>query len=194
MEIISKEKLHEGFLKLNKYNIKHNGQEFEREFIDVGKTVCALVHNTKTDKFVFVRQFRPGVADVKLIELPGGWVEDDNPMQTIYNEVVEEVGYKPDKVEKIFDTFFVPGYSSEDLGFYYVRVSEKISNGGGLEHEDEFIEIIELSREEVKKLQPEETDAKTLMILSTTNLIDRYNFIVYNNNRMKNPDERFGGC
>lgn len=192
MKIINKEVLSDGFLKLHKYNVEHNDVVFEREFLDVGVTVCALVHNTMTDKFIFVKQFRPGTANSKLVELPGGWLENNNPVQTIHNEVIEEVGYKPDKIEKMLETFFVPGYSSENLNIYYVTVSEKISEGGGITNEHEYIDIVELSRADILKLKPSDADAKTLMALSMCNLIKPY--YIYNYNRMSNPEERIGGC
>jgi len=125
MKIINKEVLSDRFLKLHMYNVEHNDSMFEREFIDVGGTVCALVHNIHTDKFVFVKQFRPGTANSDIVELPGGWLENDNPVETIHNEIIEEVGYLPDKIEKMFDTYFVPGYSSEHITVFYVRVSKK---------------------------------------------------------------------
>lgn len=46
MKIVKNEILSNGFLKLKKYTIDHENVEFEREFVDVGETVCSLVHNT----------------------------------------------------------------------------------------------------------------------------------------------------
>ncbi len=35
--------------------------------------------------------------------------------KTIHDEILEEVGYLSDEIEKILDTYFVPGYSSEHI-------------------------------------------------------------------------------
>jgi len=55
MVIVDKEKILDGHLKVFKYFVTENGIVFEREFVDVGDTVCALVYNTITKKYIFVK-------------------------------------------------------------------------------------------------------------------------------------------
>jgi len=174
MVIVDKEKILDGHLKVFKYFVTENGIVFEREFVDVGDTVCALVYNTITKKYIFVKQFRPGVASSNLIELPGGLVDNYiiDLEDTIKKEIVEEIGYKTDNIEKLISTYFVPGYSSERIHIYYIEVSEKISEGGGVESEDEFIEIVEMTKEEISEFDFENlSDAKTILSLMKLKLI-----------------------
>lgn len=174
MVIVDKEKLLDGHLKVFKYFVTENGIVFEREFIDVGDTVCALVYNTITKKYIFVKQFRPGVSSSNLVELPGGLVDNYelDLENTIKRELIEEIGYKTDNVYKLISTYIVPGYSSERLHTYYIEVSEKISEGGGVKSEDEFVEIVEMTREDIVEFDFENlSDVKTIMALMKMKLI-----------------------
>jgi len=106
--------------------------------------------------------------------LPGGLVDNYiiDLEDTIKKEIVEEIGYKTDNIEKLISTYFVPGYSSERIHIYYIEVSEKISEGGGVESEDEFIEIVEMTKEEISEFDFENlSDAKTILSLMKLKLI-----------------------
>lgn len=197
MKIVSKEPIEKlNFLKASRYNLEKDGKIIEREFIEIGDAVCALVYNTKTNKYVFVKQFRPGTGKEN-IELVGGLPKGDlTPVRCIHEEVVEETGYKVDSIELINVYHAAPSYSNEKLHMYYVTVSEKIGNGGGISEEDEYIEIVEMTKNEIYNFDfQNKSDAKTILALSFLGLYNIYFLKNINKiNLMENPDSRWGGC
>jgi ADP-ribose pyrophosphatase len=195
MKVVNKEKLEKvDFLKMFKYNIEHKDKIFYREFIEIGDAVCAVVYNTKTDKYVFVKQYRPGT-NKELIELVGGLPNENlTPVQCIRIEVLEETGYMVDTIELMTITNFAPCYSTEKLHMYYITVSEKIETGGGLEHEDEYVEVVEMYKENILDFDfQSNSDAKTMLALSLIGLVGPFKN-VYRKILMENPDLREGGC
>ncbi|MCW8128681.1 NUDIX domain-containing protein [Microbulbifer halophilus] len=82
-----------------------------------------------------------------LIETCAGLLDENNAEDCIKKEAEEETGYKIDKVEKIFEAYMSPGSVTEVLYFFMAEYSDamKVSEGGGLEHEQENIEVLELN-------------------------------------------------
>jgi len=138
--------------------------------------VAAVVFVEDEDAFLFTRQFRyPTYAKAGgwLIELAAGIIEEnEEPKATMEREILEELGYKVTET-KYLTTFFVsPGGSSERNHLYLCHTSSKlkVNSGGGAEGENEGIEIIKYTRQQVMdKLQNNEfQDAKTLIGLLMT--------------------------
>jgi len=140
--------IYNGWLKIYHLTKKINGSFVNLEFLKKRPASAALVYNTEKNKFIFVKQFRAGVGS-DIIEIPAG-VQDlgDTPESAIRREILEETGYLSDKVQLISSGFVSPGYTSEKISIYYVEVSKKVSNGGGLLDEHEEIEIVEMSLED----------------------------------------------
>jgi len=64
---------------------------------------------------VLVRQFRPAVNDF-ILELPAGLLEPgEEPIETGRRELLEETGYRCNKIEIRQKFFTTPGYSNEEL-------------------------------------------------------------------------------
>jgi ADP-ribose pyrophosphatase len=63
MEIKNRQTLYEGFYKLYKLTLRHEGETFDREVFQTGTAVGALVYHTGKKKFIFVKQFRAGVEE-----------------------------------------------------------------------------------------------------------------------------------
>jgi ADP-ribose pyrophosphatase len=78
-------------------------------------------------------------------------------------EVMEEIGYKVDKIDKLCSFYSSPGVTTETMFLFVCYVSEKTEAGGGLVEEHEEIEIVEYSMDELSKNQF--TDAKTIIAL-----------------------------
>lgn len=195
MRIISEEQLKDPkFLQLSKYTLEHNNSLLDREFLKVGDTVCAVIYNQKTKKYIFVKQFRPGTT-TEVIELVGGFPTPNlTKSECIKEEVIDETGYLPDSIDLICSLNWVPAYSDEKLHIFYVVVSEKVGNGGGLLHEGEYVEVIEMSKKDVANFDFENlSDAKTIFALSYINLIKHY-FTKPSSNIMDHPENRVYGC
>ena len=62
-KITAEEVAYDGkFLKVNKYTIKNSNDQSEEiyECVERGDSVCAVVFNKETDKYLFVKQYRLG--------------------------------------------------------------------------------------------------------------------------------------
>lgn len=143
-EIVNRELKYEGSnnFKIEEITVKKGDKEIKRQVFDRGNAIAALVYNTETKKFLFVDQYRAGAED-KMIEIVAGGIEEsEKPQDAVKREVAEELGYKVDKITHIRDFYVSPGANKEITALFYVEVSEKIAEGGGVDDED--IKIIEV--------------------------------------------------
>lgn len=142
-EIIGTKIVYDGYFKVNEHTIKDGDVEYTREVFDRKNGVAGIVFNTVTEKYLFVKQWRPG-AKGDMIEIVAGIldVEGEKPAEALKREVTEEMGYKVDLINHLKDFYTSPGGTSEIISLFYVEVSEKISEGGGIDNEN--IEVIEV--------------------------------------------------
>jgi len=149
-------------------------QTHSREAYDRGNGATILLYNIDTKSVILTRQFRlptyiNGNDNGMLIESCAGLLDKDKAEECILRETEEETGYKISYVKKIFEAYMSPGSVTEMLYFFIAEYSStmKVNDGGGLEHEQESIEVLEILFE--KALQMIETgeikDGKTIMLL-----------------------------
>jgi ADP-ribose pyrophosphatase len=142
-EITNREVKYNGYFQVEELTIKNNNKEIKREVFKRGNAAAALVYNTETKKYLFVEQYRPGAEGVLVEIVAGGIEEGEKPQDAIKREIAEELGYKVDKLLHITDCYVSPGANSEVFALFYVEVSEKIGEGGGID--DENIKVVEVS-------------------------------------------------
>jgi GDP-mannose pyrophosphatase NudK len=145
-----------------------------REAYDRGNGATIMLYNTEQKTIILTRQFRlpsyiNGNESGMLIEACAGLLDDNNPEDCIRKEVQEETGYEIQHVQKVFEAYMSPGSVTEILYFFigaYTK-SMKTSAGGGLEDEQESIEVIELPFAEAIRMMNtgEIKDAKTILLL-----------------------------
>ena len=123
-----------------------------REVYDRGNGATILLYNKESQTVILTRQFRlptyvNGNDTGMLIETCAGLLDKDHPEVAIRRETEEETGYKIDQVQKVFEAYMSPGSVTEILYFFVASYTKemKISEGGGLEEEDENIEVLEIS-------------------------------------------------
>ena len=92
------------------------------------------------------------------------YCKDVRKENTIEREILEEVGYKTDKLTQIDERYMSPGGSTEIISIFYAEVSEKIDNGGGLVEESEEIKVIEMDLEQLRHFSSR--DAKTIIAIN----------------------------
>lgn len=150
-----------------------------REVYDRGNGAVILLYNTKQQTVILTKQFRlptflNGNETGMLIEACAGLLEIENPEECIKRETEEETGYQLHAVKKVFEAYMSPGAVTEILHFFIAEYTPemKISEGGGLLHEEENIEVIECSIEEaMSKIETGEIkDAKTILLLQYVKL------------------------
>jgi GDP-mannose pyrophosphatase NudK len=104
-----------------------------------------------------------------LIETCAGKLDDQDPAEAIKREIEEETGYKVTDVQKVFEAYMSPGSLMELVHFYFAEYTPemKVDDGGGVEDEQEEIEVLEmpLSRAVQMISTCEIRDAKTIMLL-----------------------------
>ena len=150
-----------------------------REVYDRGNGATILLYNTENKTIILTRQFRlptyvNGNEDGMLIEACAGLLEKDNPEACIKKETEEETGYQVKDVRKIFEAYMSPGSVTEILYFFVAEYSKamKVTDGGGLEHEQENIEVLEMTLDKAFEMisSGEIKDGKTIMLLQYAKL------------------------
>lgn len=145
-----------------------------REVYDRGNGAAILLYNTTKKTVILTRQFRlptylNGNKTGMLIEVCAGLLDQDHPEQAIIRETEEETGYRLQKVEKVIETYMSPGSVTEILYLFVGEYDEtmKVNDGGGLDDEQENIEVLEYTFDETYAMieSGEITDAKTILLL-----------------------------
>jgi len=104
-----------------------------------------------------------------MIEACAGLLDTENPEECIIRETEEETGYQIKEVRKIFEVYMSPGSVTEIIYFFVGEYTSdmKVNEGGGLDEEQENIEVLEISFEKALQMiaSGEIKDAKTIMLL-----------------------------
>lgn len=150
-----------------------------REAYDRGNGATILLYNKQYQTVILTRQFRMpsyinGNESGYLIECCAGLLDLDNPEECIKRETEEETGYKVSHVEKVFEAYMSPGSVTEILYFFVAEYAKemKVNDGGGLDEENENIEVLELPFSKALNMiaTGEIRDAKTIMLLQYAQL------------------------
>lgn len=155
---------------------KKNGEVITqvREAYDRGNGATILLYNQEKNSVILTRQFRlptyiNGNETGMMIEACAGLLDQDNPEDCVRRETEEETGYQIKDVKKVFEAYMSPGSVTEILYFFIAAYSKdmKVSDGGGADHEEENIEVLEMPFEEALEMvkNGEIKDAKTIMLL-----------------------------
>jgi GDP-mannose pyrophosphatase NudK len=145
-----------------------------REAYDRGNGATILLYNKAQQKVILTRQFRlptfiNGNTTGMLIECCAGLLDNDNAEDCIKRETEEETGYRITAVHKVFEAYMSPGSVTELLHFFVAEYEEnmKVSVGGGLQEEEENIEVMEIDFQLAYNMisSGDIRDAKTMMLL-----------------------------
>jgi ADP-ribose pyrophosphatase len=116
---ISTQRVYEGrAVKLRVDTVKKpNGKITTREIVEHPDAVAVVVLDSK-DRAILVRQYRKAVGKT-LLEIPAGGVDPgEQPINTVRRELQEEIGYLPNKIDKLGGFYSAPGYCTEFLHLY----------------------------------------------------------------------------
>jgi GDP-mannose pyrophosphatase NudK len=168
-EILSDEKY-----VLKKVTYELNGESQTREVYERGNAATILLYNNEKGTVLLTRQFRlpsflNGNKNGMLIEACAGLLDDDDPETCARREAEEETGYRLREVKKIYEAYSSPGGITEILHFFVAPYKDeyKVSAGGGLQEEQEKIEILELPfSRAINMIETGEIkDAKTIILI-----------------------------
>ncbi|GEN85430.1 NUDIX hydrolase [Oceanobacillus sp. FSL W8-0428] len=138
-----------------------NGETAKRELVYHPGAV-AVIPITADNKIVLVEQYRKPL-ERALIEIPAGKLEEnENPLTAAVRELEEETGYTTTNLSQVTSFYTSPGFANELVYVYITNDLIKMENPPAGD-DDEFVEIMEVTLEEAKKLVEEGRiqDAKT---------------------------------
>jgi GDP-mannose pyrophosphatase NudK len=157
------------------YTDRHGQRASQTRFVfDRGNGAAILLYNRAAGTVILTRQFRlptylNGNPTGMLIEVCAGELDEDAPEVAIRRETEEETGFRIGAVTKVFEAYLSPGASTEIMHFFIAEYSAfmKIGEGGGLEAEQEEIEVLEMPFTEALRMvrSGEIRDARTIMLL-----------------------------
>lgn len=138
------------------------------EIVQAHDSVAVLLYHKERDAFVLVKQFRPAVylnnEHGVTIELCAGIVDKTLTLEEIaQEEIEEECGYAVplEAIHRVTSFHTSVGFAGSKQVLYFAQVEEsmKVSEGGGIDHEN--IEVVYLPVQEAKSLIYDESIAKT---------------------------------
>src|SRR6266568_456612 len=126
-------------------------KDFDRDVYMRGDTASVLPFDSERSTVLLTRQFRAGALvagsdDGFVIEVAGGLVGSEDPIAAAGRECAEELGYRVHSLELAVAPYMNPGLLPERSYLFLGEYSERdrVGPGGGLDEEDEDIEVIEL--------------------------------------------------
>jgi len=184
IEMVKEEVLSNNWYVLKKITYKYQKRDESwetqaREAYDRGNGAVILLYNREKQTVILTRQFRMptyinGNETGILIEACAGLLDKDSPEDCIRRETEEETGYRITNVHKVSEAYMSPGSVTEILYFFVAEYSPHMhtGQGGGVEKEQEEIEVLELPIEQALNMvkNGEIRDAKTIMLLQYAQL------------------------
>ena len=162
VDIKSKKTVYKGRYKVDEYVFdfdraagKGRLKDVTRLVFERGDSAAALIHDVERDVIVLAEQFRiatyekgPGY----IVEAMAGSVEEDEePEDCIRREMLEEVGYRADKLTLVSQGYVSPGSRSERIFLYYapVKTADLVDpKAAGVAAEKEDVRRVEFTRED----------------------------------------------
>jgi ADP-ribose pyrophosphatase len=125
----------------------------------------AVIARPSRREIVLVRQYRHAIGE-ELWEVPAGKIDrGEPPLETAQRELVEETGYRAERLRFLWSMYSSPGFCSERIHFF---AAEGLTPGEAQPEADEQFEIRAWSIEEAWRLVEADKlrDAKTQIALA----------------------------
>ncbi|HEX2849291.1 MAG TPA: NUDIX hydrolase [Acidimicrobiales bacterium] len=144
-----------------------DGSEFERDVVHHPGAV-SVVPVVAGGSVLLVRQFRAAIGR-ELLEIPAGKrdVDGEPPAETARRELIEEVGKRAGRLEKLAEFYNSPGFCDEhSYVFVALDLDDAPADAQGIEEQHMTVE--EVALDDVPRLvaTAEITDAKTIIGLT----------------------------
>ncbi len=159
-----------------------DGVEIRREIEEHGPAVAVLPYDPERGVALLVRQFRTpafhAAGQEAVLECPAGLLEEADAEAGARREAEEEVGLALGPLESVGLVWSMPGVSTERMHLFLAAFSEadRRGNGGGLAHENERIEVVEVALPDLAR------------IAETGALDDMKTLCLYQALRLRRPD------
>ena len=141
-------------------------------------TWVTAVALAKDGKFIFERQYRHALG-LTMLEVPGGCVDetDDSLQAAIEREMLEETGYTFANIEYLGKTSANPSTHNNYMHFFLATGGEKKEEQNMDDNED--IEVLTLSLEEVKTLLKENKIVQSMHVTALFYALEKLGHISY---------------
>lgn len=174
VRVMNQETVFRGKLVIQRGHLQNEtGKKYVRLRVHRQDASAVLVYNTDSSKLILTRQFRYAVhpkSKEPLLEIVAGKIDKgETPLEAAIRETEEEIGYKIQRehIRLLTTCYASPGYTSERFFIYFaqVRNKDRTGDGGGMEAENESIEVVELPVKEFLAMVHERKieDAKTYL-------------------------------
>ncbi len=152
-EILKRETVCDGFLKINHYRLRHSlfvggwSGELVRERVEGYRAAAVLPYDPIRDEVVLIEQFRVGAMGEEeppwLLEVVGGIIEGiEYPEEVARRETLEEMGCDILELAPICEFLVSPGTSSERVFLFCGRINaEGVGGVHGVDSEGEDIRV-----------------------------------------------------
>ncbi|MAS05582.1 MAG: NUDIX hydrolase [Ahrensia sp.] len=155
-----------------------DGSEHPRQLEDHGDATCVLPYDPERRVVTLVRQPRVGPlfsgADALLLEAPAGVTDGEDPAAAARREAMEETGLRLGDLEPAGALWSMPGCATERMYLYLAAygAADRVGDGGGVEHEGEEIEVVEMPAAEAAAMLSDGriADMKTVVVLQALQL------------------------
>jgi nudix-type nucleoside diphosphatase (YffH/AdpP family) len=149
-----------------------------REVYDHGHAAAVLPHDPARGTVLLVRQMRIAAwlsgDKAPLLEACAGLLDGDDPVRCILREGEEELGYRLHDPQLVANAYASPGSLTERVALYLASYSsaDRLGDGGGVQHEGEDIEVVEMELAEAFALIAKGgvIDMKTILLLQAAKL------------------------
>lgn len=181
MPVIKADKLiHHGWGKFHVLTVEGDErQSYTRQVEDHGAAVGVLPYDPVRRVVTLVRQWRAPIAWAcgtgEILEIPAGMLDEDaTPDECARREGLEEAGLKFHELEFVAKAWTGPGFTTECISLYLglYRDVDRVSLGGGINEEHEYIEVVEIAYDRAADMMRsgEISDLKTLYLLQCLQL------------------------
>lgn len=160
LEVLHREVCFEGFLRLERYRLRHGlfaggwSDPLVRELVERGRSVAVLPYDPVRDEVVLIEQFRIGALEAPggpwLIEIVAGMLDaGESPAAVARRESLEEAGCRLGRLIPVCDYLVSPGGTSERIALYCGEADAALVGGvHGIAEEGEDIRALAVGLDE----------------------------------------------
>ncbi|MQF69646.1 NUDIX hydrolase [SAR202 cluster bacterium AD-804-J14_MRT_500m] len=113
------------------------GKTTTREIVEHGDCIC-VVPMDESGNVILVRQYRKAI-ERYMLEVPAGGIDpEETPDAAAHRELLEETGYRANRMELVAFFWTTPGYCTEGM---YAFLATGIKSGHNQPEDDESIEV-----------------------------------------------------
>ena len=128
--------------------INASGQQTTREIVEHVECIAVVPVDANGD-ILLVRQYRKAV-EKELLEIPAGGIDPgEDPDSAVRRELQEEIGYLPEKIERMKGFYSSPGFCTEYL---YLYLAEGLKPSQLYAEDTAGIETVRIKPRQVRRL------------------------------------------